>query len=135
VVDARLLSVYARGEQRFKVLRVRQVNPYLVVDAVPLADEGAGTADGTFASGGGGGGGGGGAFAMAASSFASTDASSSADEAGAGAGEAAAVAVALVAALERLKIAVGPARCCSPRHRMTLNSWSDGPKCGGLSGE
>ena len=106
VVDARLLSVYAHGEQRFKVLRVRQVNPYLVVDAVPLADEGA---DGAFAGAGGGGGGGGGSgggsFAMA-SSFASTDVSSSADEAGA-AGEAgaAAVAVALVAALERLKVA------------------------------
>ena len=36
VVNGKLLSVYAKGETRFKVLRVRQVNPYLVVDAVPL---------------------------------------------------------------------------------------------------
>lgn len=39
VVDGQLLSVYAKGTTRFKVLRVRQVNPYLVVDAVPIGDE------------------------------------------------------------------------------------------------
>jgi hypothetical protein len=39
VVNGKLLSIYARGETRFRVLRVRQVNPYLVVDAVPLLDE------------------------------------------------------------------------------------------------
>lgn len=38
VVNGKLLSVYAKGETRFRVLRVRQVNPYLVVDAVPLLD-------------------------------------------------------------------------------------------------
>ena len=41
VINGKLLSVYARGETRFRVLRIRQVNPYLVVDAVPLEDEGA----------------------------------------------------------------------------------------------
>ena len=41
VVNGKLHSVYARGETRFRVLRIRQVNPYLVVDAVPLEDEGA----------------------------------------------------------------------------------------------
>ena len=39
VVNGKLLSVYGVGETRFRVLRVRQVNPYLVVDAVPLVDE------------------------------------------------------------------------------------------------
>ena len=39
VVDGKLLSVYAEGGRRFRVLRVRQVNPYLVVDAVPIEDE------------------------------------------------------------------------------------------------
>ena len=39
VVNGKLLAVYAIGKTRFRVLRVRQVNPYLVVDAVPLVDE------------------------------------------------------------------------------------------------
>jgi hypothetical protein len=39
VVDGKLFSVYAEGGRRFRVLRVRQVNPYLVVDAVPIEDE------------------------------------------------------------------------------------------------
>jgi hypothetical protein len=38
IIDGKLLSVYGEGEFRFKVLRVRQANPYLVVDAVPLTD-------------------------------------------------------------------------------------------------
>ena len=38
VVNGKLLSVYATGTTRFRVLRVRQVNPYLVVDAVPIVD-------------------------------------------------------------------------------------------------
>lgn len=36
VVDGQLLSVYAKGTSRFRVLRVRQANPYVVVDAVPI---------------------------------------------------------------------------------------------------
>ena len=36
VVDGQLLSVYAKGTSRFRVLRVRQANPYIVVDAVPI---------------------------------------------------------------------------------------------------
>ena len=39
VVDGSVLSVYAKGYSRFKVLRVRQVNPYLVVDAVPILED------------------------------------------------------------------------------------------------
>jgi len=39
VVDGKLFSVYAEGTRRFRTLRVRQVNPYLVVDAVPIEDE------------------------------------------------------------------------------------------------
>ena len=42
IIDGKLLSVYGEGDFRFKVLRVRQVNPYLVVDAVPLTDAGSG---------------------------------------------------------------------------------------------
>jgi hypothetical protein len=38
IIDGKLLSVYGEGDFRFKVLRVRQANPYLVVDAVPLTD-------------------------------------------------------------------------------------------------
>jgi Lon protease-like protein len=39
VVDGQLLSVYAKGTSRFRVLRVRQANPYIVVDAVPMKDD------------------------------------------------------------------------------------------------
>ena len=39
VVDGQLLSVYAKGTSRFRVLRVRQANPYIVVDAVPIDEE------------------------------------------------------------------------------------------------
>ena len=39
VVDGQLLSVYAKGTSRFRVLRVRQANPYIVVDAVPIDAE------------------------------------------------------------------------------------------------
>jgi hypothetical protein len=39
VVNGKLLSIYGAGQARFKVLRVRQINPYLVVDAVPLLDQ------------------------------------------------------------------------------------------------
>ena len=38
VVDGQLLSVYAKGTSRFRVLRVRQTNPYIVVDAVPMKE-------------------------------------------------------------------------------------------------
>ena len=38
VVDGQLLSVYAKGTSRFRVLRVRQTNPYIVVDAVPVKE-------------------------------------------------------------------------------------------------
>ena len=46
IIDGKLLSVYGEGDFRFKVLRVRQANPYLVVDAVPLTDAGAPAASG-----------------------------------------------------------------------------------------
>ena len=38
VVDGRLLSVCAKGEKRFKILRVAQTEPYIIVDAVPIED-------------------------------------------------------------------------------------------------
>ena len=39
VVDGRLLAVCAKGTKRFKVLRVAQTEPYIIVDAVPIEDE------------------------------------------------------------------------------------------------
>ena len=39
VVDGRLLSVCAKGTRRFKVLRVAQTEPYVIVDAVPIEDD------------------------------------------------------------------------------------------------
>jgi Lon protease-like protein len=45
VVNGQVLSIYAKGMSRFKVLRVRQVNPYMVVDAVPIEDDGDGAGD------------------------------------------------------------------------------------------
>jgi Lon protease-like protein len=39
VVDGRLLSVCAKGTRRFKILRVAQTEPYVVVDAVPIEDD------------------------------------------------------------------------------------------------
>jgi len=41
VVNGQVLSVYAKGVSRFRVLRVRQCNPYLVVDAVPAGNDAA----------------------------------------------------------------------------------------------
>ena len=41
VVDGRLLSVCAKGTKRFKILRVAQTEPYIIVDAVPIDDDGA----------------------------------------------------------------------------------------------
>ena len=37
--DGRLLAVCAKGTKRFKVLRVAQTEPYIIVDAVPIEDE------------------------------------------------------------------------------------------------
>lgn len=39
VVDGRLLAVCAKGKRRFKILRVAQTEPYIVVDAVPIEDD------------------------------------------------------------------------------------------------
>jgi len=39
IVDGRLLAVCAKGTKRFKVLRVAQTEPYIIVDAVPIEDE------------------------------------------------------------------------------------------------
>lgn len=39
VGGGRLLQVYAQGERRFRILRVRQAEPYIVVDAVFLDDD------------------------------------------------------------------------------------------------
>jgi Lon protease-like protein len=39
VVDGKLLAVVAKGQKRFKVLRVAQTEPYVIVDAVPIEDD------------------------------------------------------------------------------------------------
>ena len=39
VVDGRLLAVCAKGKRRFKILRVAQTEPYIIVDAVPIEDD------------------------------------------------------------------------------------------------
>lgn len=38
IVDGKLLAVVAKGQKRFKVLRVAQTEPYVIVDAVPIED-------------------------------------------------------------------------------------------------
>jgi len=39
VVDGRLLAVCAKGKRRFKILRVAQTEPYIIVDAIPIEDD------------------------------------------------------------------------------------------------